>query len=182
MDEARAAYKQILAKPFRFDKREEVLANGNSMNVFPADSAAQRDIRRKRLKYLVLEAFTELQEQRAESKPGTDLHNSTDADLEKKAGEKVGKQADRDIARLMEINRDETKTICYRRRTHRGSFPGAAGAAVPDRRSARPRRYWNVANPSIFLYGAVKNSCTSVLNCSLLNTGMECPELGTIHR
>jgi len=109
LEEARAVYHQLLQNPFRFDIKETVLPDGNGTRVFPADAAAQEEVRRKRMKYLVLQAFVALQEQRAQSRAGTPLHNRTDAELEAEARKRMAGRVDRELTRILEADKNDNR-------------------------------------------------------------------------
>jgi carboxyl-terminal processing protease len=109
LEEARAQYHELAQVPFRFDTKETVLADGNSTAVFPLDAAAQREARRKRLKYLALQVFVTLQEQRAQSQVGTPLHSRTDAELEAEARKKIAGRVDRELTRVMNADKDDSR-------------------------------------------------------------------------
>ena len=97
LDEASELFKQILDKPFDFSVREDVDMNYDKMG-FAATPAERYDRWRKRLKYLVLERYVDLQDQR--SKDTTGAVKKTDAELEQEARQAIYKIMDRNFARL----------------------------------------------------------------------------------
>ena len=66
MEEASVIYKNILNTPFDFTKDETVEMNGDKLQ-YPANEDERKETWRKRLKYLTLEQFVFLQNQRAKS-------------------------------------------------------------------------------------------------------------------
>lgn len=105
-NEASEIYKAALAKPFSFDIDEKVQLEADSLD-FPANEAARKETWRKRLKFLTLERFVDLQDQRAKSKATDSIHSKTDVQLEKEAREKVLKTMDRNFNRLRIRMKDE---------------------------------------------------------------------------
>lgn len=86
--EVEAYYKDILAKPFEFNKDETYIADNDKKN-FPASETARRDEWRKYLKYLTLQRYSDLIDSRESSKGKEGAITKTDAELEKEAREKV---------------------------------------------------------------------------------------------
>lgn len=90
--------KDILAKPFNFTVNETVVTDPKKLN-FPSSEAERRDQWRKHLKYLVLQRFVELQQNRDSNKGKAGFVVKTDAELEKEAREKVRQVMDRTFER-----------------------------------------------------------------------------------
>ncbi len=86
--EAMQLYKDILAKPFDFTTKEEINLDNDKAD-FPADEAARKELWRKRLKYLVLDQYTDLLQQRSRNMTDTAWNTKTDAQLEQTARTKV---------------------------------------------------------------------------------------------
>ncbi|MEO9144622.1 MAG: carboxy terminal-processing peptidase [Ginsengibacter sp.] len=63
IDEVAASYKEILKKPFDFNKDESLQTDGDKRN-YPSSLAEREDYGRKRLKYMVLGRFVDLQAER----------------------------------------------------------------------------------------------------------------------
>ena len=96
LDEASQLFKEILAQPFDFTVKEDVDMNYDKMS-FASSPADRYDRWRKRLKYLVLERYVDLQDARAKSK---DSVVKTDAELEAQARAAIYKIMDRNFTRL----------------------------------------------------------------------------------
>lgn len=103
--ESEQFYKDILAKPFDFTKDESVNLDGDQLT-FPASLEEKKEAWRKRMKYLVLERYSDLLEDREKNKSKEPA--KTDADLEKEARERVLKVMNRTYDRLKKkFNTDE---------------------------------------------------------------------------
>jgi len=94
IEEAAAIYKDILSKPFDFTVKESVVTDADKLG-FPATEAERRDNVRKRLKYLALQRYVDLQDARESGKGKEGSVSKTDAELEKEAREKVRQTMDR---------------------------------------------------------------------------------------
>lgn len=86
--ETPAIYKEILSKPFNFTTDEKVQMEADKLS-YPSDGAARKDQWRKRLKYLTLERYVDLQNQRSKADAKDSLKAKTDAQLEADARSKV---------------------------------------------------------------------------------------------
>lgn len=102
-----AIYKDILAKPFDFTVDEEIVIDGDKLQ-FANNEAERKDKWRKKLKFLTLQSYTDLRDQREKNKDKKDFVVKTDAQLEKDAREKVGKIMDKTFERMkLKFNDDE---------------------------------------------------------------------------
>ena len=99
LEEAIAVYKELLTKPFDFTINETAQLDGDKLD-YPADEAARKEVWRKRVKFLTLERFTDLQQQRDKSAGKDSAVNKTDAQLEQEARTKLGAALDRNYNRL----------------------------------------------------------------------------------
>ncbi len=88
LNETPAIYKDILAKPFDFSANEKVQLDADKIS-YPNNDAARKEQWRKRLKYLTLERFIELQNQRDKAGAKDSIRSQTDAQLEAQARGKV---------------------------------------------------------------------------------------------
>ena len=102
LDEVSKMYKEILSKPFDFSKDESLQLDGDKRH-YPTTPAERYDYGRKRLKYLVLGRFVDLQDDRAKLKR-KDTAYKADAALEKEAREVVSRQMDRYFLTLKNHN------------------------------------------------------------------------------
>lgn len=101
LNEVSANYKNILSKPFDFSKDEYLQLNGDK-RTYPKTEAERYDYARKRLKYLVLGHYVDLQDERA--KLNKDSLHKADTTLEREAREIVGRQMDRYFLTLKNHN------------------------------------------------------------------------------
>jgi carboxyl-terminal processing protease len=105
--EATVIYKDILSKPFDFNINETINTNIKKIS-FASSDAERRDMWRKRLKYLTLQRYTDLQESRESNKGKTGFVVKTDAELEKEARDKVKAAMDRTFERYrLKFNDDD---------------------------------------------------------------------------
>lgn len=105
--EAASIYKDILSKPFDFTIDESIVTNNKKLS-FPSNEAERRDAWRKRLKYLTLQRFTDLQDARESNKGKQGFVIKTDAELEKEARDKVRAAMDRTFERYkLKFNNDD---------------------------------------------------------------------------
>jgi carboxyl-terminal processing protease len=103
IDEVSKMYKEILSKPFDFSKDESLQLDGDK-RIFPKSQEDRYDYGRKRLKYLVLGRFVDLQDERAKQKAIKDSIYKPDTTLEREAREIVGRQMDRYFLTLKNHN------------------------------------------------------------------------------
>jgi carboxyl-terminal processing protease len=99
LDECILDYRQILSVPFIFNKKEKGLPVVASI-MFPVNESERKGLARKRLKYMALQTFVKMQEERITSKPGEPVYGRTDAELEKLAREATSKNVELQIKRL----------------------------------------------------------------------------------
>ena len=97
--EASQYYKDILQQPFNFHTDETVQVDGEKLD-YPANEAARKDAWRKRLKYMTLDRYVDLLDQRDQMKKSDTGVRKTDAQLEKEAREKVSSIMERNFKRL----------------------------------------------------------------------------------
>lgn len=102
LDEVAAAYKEILKKPFDFNKDEFLQTDGDKRN-YPASIEERDEYGRKRLKYLVLVRYVDLQAQRDSNKT-KDVSYKADSTLQREATDLVSKQMDRYFQTLKNHN------------------------------------------------------------------------------
>ncbi|CAN5762325.1 carboxy terminal-processing peptidase [soil metagenome] len=99
VNEVMDIYKDILSKPFDFSARETVQLAGDKLD-YPSNEAARKEAWRKRLKFMTLERFVELQQQREKSDKNDTALNKTDEQFEKLARTRVLTALDRNYNRL----------------------------------------------------------------------------------
>jgi carboxyl-terminal processing protease len=110
-EEASAIYKEILSKPFDFSVNESIVTDPKKID-FASTPTERREQWRKRLKYLTLQRFVDLQEARESNKGQKDFVVKSDAELEKEARDKVKTAMDRIFERYrLKFNDDEKFSI-----------------------------------------------------------------------
>ena len=87
LDEVMQLYKEILSGPFEFTAKEEVLLDGDKRE-FADNVEARKEYWRKKLKFMTLERYVEMLEQRDKNKDDT-AWNKTNETFEKEARTKV---------------------------------------------------------------------------------------------
>jgi carboxyl-terminal processing protease len=110
MQEVMSIYKEILTKPFDFNANEEIVIDGTKLD-FASTADQRKDMWRKKLKFLTLDRYTELADQRDKLKARKDTVVKivkNNAELEKEAREKVGKMMNKNFDRLkLKFNDDD---------------------------------------------------------------------------
>ncbi len=111
VDEVSNFYKEIFSKPFDFTNDESLQLDGDKRN-FPTTESERLDYGRKRLKYLVLGRFVDLQDERNKhvaDKDSVFKHDGIKADstLEREARNIVSKQMDRYFQTLKNHNKSD---------------------------------------------------------------------------
>ena len=94
LNETSLLFKDILAKPFEFSKDEVVIMDQEKLN-FPKTDADRKENWRKRLKYLALIKYADLQLDREKNKDKKDVKINPDSTLEREARDAVRKQMER---------------------------------------------------------------------------------------
>ncbi|HRN79890.1 MAG TPA: carboxy terminal-processing peptidase [Ferruginibacter sp.] len=94
MDEVLEIYTKILNQPFDFTTHEKVDMDPKKNN-YPKTEAERTDNWRKRLKYLTLAKFVELQDEREKNKGKEGFVVKPDSTLEREARQAIHKQLDR---------------------------------------------------------------------------------------
>ena len=94
LNEVNKFYTEYLAKPFDFNTNETVQLDAEK-TTYPKNEIERKDMWRKRIKFLSLAKFSELQEDRTKDKDKKDFKYKADTTLEREAREFVGKQLQR---------------------------------------------------------------------------------------
>ncbi|MBG9374885.1 carboxy terminal-processing peptidase [Panacibacter sp. DH6] len=97
--EVMTIYKDLLSKPFDFSANENVQLDGEKID-YAANEEARKEAWRKRLKFMTLERFVDLQQQREKADKKDSMASKTDAQLEKEARTRVLGALDRNYNRL----------------------------------------------------------------------------------
>ena len=107
LKETSVLYTDILAKPFDFTKDESVMLDREKLNN-PKTEAERKDIWRKRLKYMTLDRFYIMLEDREKNKGKEDFKFKADSTLEREARDAVRKQIERYFStKITRENNDE---------------------------------------------------------------------------
>ncbi len=112
MEEAATMYNEILSKPFDFTVNEEVVLDGDKLD-YPTSVAEKKDRWRKKLKYMTLERFVDLQDQREKNKGKEGFVVKSDEELEKDARDRVKRVLDRTFDRYRFKFSDDDKFNLY---------------------------------------------------------------------
>ncbi len=94
LNEVSNFYPSLLAHPFDFTKDETYLADPDKID-YPKTEADRKDVWRKRLKYMALSKFVDLQNEREKNAEKKDFVVKPDSTLEREAREAIKKQVDR---------------------------------------------------------------------------------------
>jgi carboxyl-terminal processing protease len=110
-DEASKIFREILSKPFEFTANETIVTDSKKLK-FSGTEAERREMWRKKLKYLTLDRFVELQDIREKSKGKDSFVVKTDGALEVEARAKVTKIMERMFEQYrLKSTDDKTFTI-----------------------------------------------------------------------
>jgi len=154
--EAEAYYKQVLSQPFDFTVDESFVLDGDKQN-YPADEKEMKDRQRRKLKYLVLERYSDLIDQR-EKLHKDSLHKS-DAVLEKDARDRVRKIMDKTFSRIKTTYTEEQRfntfinTITNLMDPHSDYFPPIEKRAFDEMMSGR---FYGIGAQLLEQDGAIK--------------------------
>ncbi len=94
LNETSLLYTDLLAKPFDFAKDENVELEQDKLS-FPGSEAERKENWRKRLKFLTLSKYVDMQNDREKNKDKKEFVSKPDTTLEREAREAVRKQIDR---------------------------------------------------------------------------------------
>jgi carboxyl-terminal processing protease len=142
LKEAAGFYKQILAEPFNYTVDETIIIDGEKLD-YPANEAARKDSWRKRLKYMSLQRYIDLIDQREQNKQKENYTVKTDAELEKDARTKVSLIMDRNFERLKNKFTEEERfnmlvnTITTAMDPHTTFFPPVEKRSFDEQMSGR---------------------------------------------
>lgn len=94
LSEVSGLYKEILARPFDYTKDEKVVMDADKLD-FPKTENERLENWKKRLKFLALGKYVDLQEEREKNKDKADYKVKADSTLEREARESTAKQIER---------------------------------------------------------------------------------------
>jgi carboxyl-terminal processing protease len=165
LDEASELYKSILDKPFDFNKDESVVMDPEKID-FPANEADLKVTWRKRLKYLALDRYVSMQEDREKNKGKKDFKIKADSTLEREAREQVSKQ----IARYFTTKKTRETTD-----ENFSTFVNAITGAMDPHTDYFPpvdlRSFNESMKGSFFGIGALLKEDNGVIKIASLTTG-----------
>ncbi len=99
MEESAAICAEYLARPFDFTVNEEVLLDADKLE-YPVTEAERKDRWRKKVKFMTLERYADLQDVREKNKGKEGFVVKSDQELEKDARDRVKKILDRSFERF----------------------------------------------------------------------------------
>ncbi|HVG40604.1 MAG TPA: PDZ domain-containing protein, partial [Chitinophagaceae bacterium] len=112
VEESSKIYNDLLSKPFDFTVNETIVTDSKKIP-FAKNETQLREYWRKRLKYLTLDRYAELQDIREKNKGVEGFVAKTDAVLEKEARDKVQKIMDRTFERYRFKFNDDDKFALF---------------------------------------------------------------------
>jgi carboxyl-terminal processing protease len=112
VEETAKVYKELLSKPFDFTVDENFVTDPKKLE-FAANDNQRREHWRKRIKYMVLDRYVELQNEQEKNKGKAGFVSKSNAELEKEAREKVVKIMDRTFDRYRFKFSDDEKFSIY---------------------------------------------------------------------
>lgn len=104
-------YKEVLNSPFSFEVEEAIITNSDKLTP-PKTEAEQKDRVRKKMKYLTLERYVDLMEQRDKSTVDS-IKQKTNIQLEIEARARVLKQMDRVYNRIKATFKEDERFNAY---------------------------------------------------------------------
>lgn len=139
--DAMVLYKEILSKPFDFSVDESIVLDADKLT-YPANENEWKDRWRKKLKYYVLERYSDLLALKEKNKADTSV-NKPDTILEKESRERVLKIVDRTYTRYKATNTEDemfnkfVNTITNLMDPHTDYFPPVEKREFDERMSGR---------------------------------------------
>ena len=112
MEESSKIYNDILSKPFDFNTDENVVLDGDKLK-YAVNEAEIKDRWRKKLKYMTLERYVDLLDNREKNKGVEGFVVKSDEELEKEARDRVKKIMDRTFERYRLKFTDDDKFSLY---------------------------------------------------------------------
>ena len=112
MTEAAIIYKELLKNPFSFSANETFEIDGEKL-AWAKNEEERKDRWRKKMSFLILERFFDLQEQREKNKDQKDFVVLADSALERKAREQVLKLMNDNFARIKSTFSEEVRFSTY---------------------------------------------------------------------
>ncbi len=138
--EVMALYKEILSQPFDFTKDESVVMDGEKLPYLKTEEE-RKERWRKKLKYLTLDKYVDLQDTREKNKASKDFVVKTDAELESDARARVLKMMNENYERIKSTYTENERfntyinTITNLMDPHSDYFPPVEKRAFDERMS-----------------------------------------------
>jgi carboxyl-terminal processing protease len=172
MDEVSKFYKEILTKPFDFTKNEYLQTDGDK-RTYPVSMEERVDYGRKRLKYLVLGRYVDLQEEREKNKK--DSIYKPDSTLQREAVGIVSRQMDRYFQTLKNHNTTDDMFSTFVNAITSSMDPHTTYFAPVDKRS-----FDEMLSGTFFGIGAQLKEDDGKIKVASLITGMPAWKSGQI--
>ena len=172
MDEVSKFYKEILTKPFDFTKNEYLQTDGDK-RTYPVSMEERVDYGRKRLKYLVLGRYVDLQEEREKNKK--DSIYKPDSTLQREAIGIVSRQMDRYFQTLKNHNTTDDMFSTFVNAITSSMDPHTTYFAPVDKRS-----FDEMLSGTFFGIGAQLKEDDGKIKVASLITGMPAWKSGQI--
>ncbi|MEO6452693.1 MAG: carboxy terminal-processing peptidase [Ginsengibacter sp.] len=106
LDEISKGYKSFLSKPLNFTKDENIVLDADKRN-YPKNEQERNDFAEKRLKYLVLQRFSDMLDDKEKNAGKPNFVVKADSVLEREARNQVTKQLDRYFSTLKNHNKPD---------------------------------------------------------------------------
>ena len=135
-------YKDLLKEPFNFTIDEKVIIDGEKMD-YTSSEAARKESWRKRLKFMTMERYNDLLEQKDQNKKTEGFVVKSDDELEKEARQKVSTIMERNFLRLNTKFKEEDRfnilvnTITSTMDPHTTFFPPLEKRSFDEQMSGR---------------------------------------------
>lgn len=172
VNEVAASYKEILKKTFDFSKNEFLQTDGDKRS-YPKSIAEREDYGRKRLKYLVLGRFVDMQEDREKNKK--DSVYKADSTLQREALGIVSRQMDRYFETMKNHNTDDDMFSTFVNAITSSMDPHTTYFAPVDKRS-----FDEMLSGTFFGIGAQLKEEDGKIKIASLITGMPAWKSGEI--
>jgi carboxyl-terminal processing protease len=172
INEVSATYKDILKKPFDFSTNEFLQTDGDKRN-YPKTLAERVDYGRKRLKYLVLGRYVDLQDEREKNKK--DSVYKADSTLQREAIAIVSRQMDRYFETLRNHNTTDDMFSTFVNAITSSMDPHTTYFTPPDKRS-----FDEMLSGTFFGIGAQLKEDDGKIKIASLITGMPAWKSGQI--
>ncbi|MDQ2721338.1 MAG: carboxy terminal-processing peptidase [Bacteroidota bacterium] len=172
INEVAKSYKEILAQPFDFSKNEYLQTDGDKRS-YPSTAEERMDYGKKRLKYLVLGRFVDLQEERDKNKK--DSAFKADTTLQREAVASVSRQMDRYFQTLKNHNTSDELFSTFVNAITSSMDPHTTYFAPVDKRS-----FDEMLSGTFYGIGAQLKPVDGKIKVATLITGMPAWKSGQI--